>query len=116
MREACKFNVQIHNENILKSSVTKDPGVSSILLFSGSGINFPHPLYFCITYNNMVKNSKSRPKNSHSCVPFNYFAHFNVVFMCRVAMESAFPAILPAMECARMAEFFATGTVRYKIS
>jgi hypothetical protein len=27
------------------SSVTKDPGVSSILLFSGSGINFPRPLY-----------------------------------------------------------------------
>jgi hypothetical protein len=25
--------------------VTKDPGVSSILLFSGSGINFPRPLY-----------------------------------------------------------------------
>jgi hypothetical protein len=46
MREACKFNVQIHNRNILKSSVTKDPGVSSILLFSGSGINFPRPLYF----------------------------------------------------------------------
>jgi hypothetical protein len=45
MREACKFNVQIHNGNILKSSVTKDPGVSSILLFSGSGINFPRPLY-----------------------------------------------------------------------
>jgi hypothetical protein len=45
MREACKFNVQIHNGNILKSSVTKDPGVSSNLLFSGSGINFPRPLY-----------------------------------------------------------------------
>jgi hypothetical protein len=45
MREACKFNVQIHNVNILMSSVTKDPGVSSILLFSGSGINFPRPLY-----------------------------------------------------------------------
>jgi hypothetical protein len=45
MREACKFNVQIHNGNILMSSVTKDPGVSSILLFSGSGINFPRPLY-----------------------------------------------------------------------
>ena len=45
MREACKFNVQIHNGNILKSVVTKDPGVSSILLFSGSGINFPRPLY-----------------------------------------------------------------------
>ncbi len=44
MREACKFNVQIHNANILMSSVTKDPGVSSILLFSGSGINFPRPL------------------------------------------------------------------------
>jgi hypothetical protein len=48
MREACKFNVQIHNGNILMSSVTKDPGVSSILLFSGSGINFPRPLYFQI--------------------------------------------------------------------
>jgi hypothetical protein len=45
MREACKFNVHIHNGNILMSSVTKDPGVSSILLFSGSGINFPRPLY-----------------------------------------------------------------------
>jgi hypothetical protein len=45
MREACKFNVEIHNGNILMSSVTKDPGVSSILLFSGSSINFPHPLY-----------------------------------------------------------------------
>ncbi len=45
MREACKFKDQIHNGNILKSSVTKDPGVSSILLFSGSGINFPRPLY-----------------------------------------------------------------------
>ncbi len=45
MREACKFNVRIHNGNILMSSVTKDPGVSSILLFSGSGINFPRPLY-----------------------------------------------------------------------
>ena len=45
MREACKFNVQIHNGNILMSSVTKDPGVSSNLLFSGSGINFPRPLY-----------------------------------------------------------------------
>jgi hypothetical protein len=44
MREACKFNVQIHNGNILVSSVTKDPGVSSILLSSGSGINFPCPL------------------------------------------------------------------------
>jgi hypothetical protein len=39
MREACKFNFRIHNGNILMSSVTKDPGVSSILLFSGSGIN-----------------------------------------------------------------------------
>jgi hypothetical protein len=47
MREACKFNVQIHNGNILMSSVTKDPGVSSILLFSGSGIIFPRPLYIC---------------------------------------------------------------------
>jgi hypothetical protein len=45
MREACKFNLRIHNGNILMSSVTKDPGVSSILLFSGSGINFPRPLY-----------------------------------------------------------------------
>jgi hypothetical protein len=45
MREACKFNVQIHNGNNLMSSVTEDPGVSSILLFSGSGINFPLPLY-----------------------------------------------------------------------
>ncbi len=27
------------------SSVTKDPGVSSNLHFSGSGINFPRPLY-----------------------------------------------------------------------
>ncbi len=45
MREACKFNVRIHNGNILMSSVTKDPGVSSILLFIGSGINFPRPLY-----------------------------------------------------------------------
>jgi hypothetical protein len=27
------------------SSVTKDQGVSSNLLFSGSGINFPRPLY-----------------------------------------------------------------------
>jgi hypothetical protein len=45
MREACKFNVQIHNGNILMSSVTEDPEVSSILLFSGSGINFPRPLY-----------------------------------------------------------------------
>jgi hypothetical protein len=44
MREACKFNVQIHNGNILLSSVTKDPEVSSNLLFSGSGINFPRPL------------------------------------------------------------------------
>jgi hypothetical protein len=44
MREACKFNVQIHNGNILMSSVTKDPGVSSILLFSSSSINFPRPL------------------------------------------------------------------------
>jgi hypothetical protein len=25
--------------------VTKNPGVSSILLYSGSGINFPRPLY-----------------------------------------------------------------------
>jgi hypothetical protein len=49
MREACKFNVQIHNGNILMSSVTKDPGVSSILLFSGSGINFPRPLYYTDT-------------------------------------------------------------------
>ncbi len=46
MREACKLNVQIHNGNILVSSVTKDPEVSSILLFSGSSINFPRPLYF----------------------------------------------------------------------
>jgi hypothetical protein len=45
MREACKFNVQIHNGNILMSSVTKDPGVSSNLVFSGSGINFPRPLH-----------------------------------------------------------------------
>ncbi len=45
MREACKFNVRIHNGNILMSYVTKYPGVSSILLFSGSGINFPRPLY-----------------------------------------------------------------------
>jgi hypothetical protein len=45
MREAYKFNIRIHNGNILMSSVTKDPGVSSILLFSGSGINFPCPLY-----------------------------------------------------------------------
>jgi hypothetical protein len=45
MREACKFNVQIHNGNILMSSVTTDPGVSSNLFFSGSGINFPRPLY-----------------------------------------------------------------------
>jgi hypothetical protein len=45
MRDACKFNVQIHNGSILVSSVTKDPGVSSILLFSDSGINFPRPLY-----------------------------------------------------------------------
>jgi hypothetical protein len=48
MREACKFNVQIHNGNILMSSVTKDPGVSSNLPFSGSGINFPRPLYMYI--------------------------------------------------------------------
>jgi hypothetical protein len=33
MREACKFNVRIHNGNILMSSVTKDPGVSSISTF-----------------------------------------------------------------------------------
>jgi hypothetical protein len=45
MREAYKFNIRIHNGNILMSSVTKDPGISSILLFSGSGINFPRPLY-----------------------------------------------------------------------
>jgi hypothetical protein len=45
MREACKIKVQIHNGNILMSSVIKDPGVSSILLFSGSGINFQRPLY-----------------------------------------------------------------------
>jgi hypothetical protein len=44
MREACKFNVRIHNGNILMSSVAKDPRVSSILLLSGSGINFPRPL------------------------------------------------------------------------
>ena len=60
MREACKFNVQIHNGNIVMSSVTKDPGVSSILLFSGSGINFPRPLYasnrfFKITLQNYRK-------------------------------------------------------------
>jgi hypothetical protein len=48
MREACKFNVRFHNGNILMSSVTKNPGVSSILLFSGSGINFPRPLYLHI--------------------------------------------------------------------
>ncbi len=48
MREACKFKVRIHNGNILISSVTKDPGVSSILLFSGSGINFPRPLYIIV--------------------------------------------------------------------
>ena len=47
MREACKFNVRIHNGNILMSSVTKDPGVSCILLFRGSGINFPRPLCYC---------------------------------------------------------------------
>ncbi len=46
MREACKFNVRIHNGNIVMSSVTKEPGVSSILLFSGSGINFPRPLQY----------------------------------------------------------------------
>jgi hypothetical protein len=45
MKEACKFNVQIHNGNILMSSVTKDPGVSSNLVFSGSSINFPRSLY-----------------------------------------------------------------------
>ena len=33
----------IHNRNILMSSVAKDPGVSIILLFNGSGINFPRP-------------------------------------------------------------------------
>jgi hypothetical protein len=55
MREACKFNVQIHNGNIFVSSVTKDPGVSSILLFSGSGINFPRPLYInCCTVRNII--------------------------------------------------------------
>ncbi len=31
-------------------SVTKVPGVSSILLFSGSGINFPRPLYNVIPF------------------------------------------------------------------
>jgi hypothetical protein len=55
MREACKFNVQIHNGNILMSSVTEDPGVSSILLFSGSGINFPRPLYECIALSGVAR-------------------------------------------------------------
>ncbi len=30
MREACKFNVRIHNGNISMTSVTKDPGVSTL--------------------------------------------------------------------------------------
>ncbi len=59
MREACKFNVQIHNVNILMSSVTKDPGVSSILLFSGSGINFPRPLYFQSYFSTKLASIKS---------------------------------------------------------
>ncbi len=50
MREDCKFNVQIHKGKIFVSSVTKDPGVSNILLFSGSGINFPRPLYICTVH------------------------------------------------------------------
>ena len=74
MREACKFNVWIHNRNILMSSVAKDPGVSSILLFSGSGINFPRPLYFenflrplfCLF---LVKSAKIRPE-IFFCGPF----------------------------------------------
>ncbi len=42
------------------SSVTKDPGVSSILLFSGSGINFPRPLYICC-YNMVAAKSSIAP-------------------------------------------------------
>jgi hypothetical protein len=36
------------------SSVTEDPGVSSILLFSGSGINFPRPLYCTVSQTKKV--------------------------------------------------------------
>ncbi len=36
--------VPVPQHCILMLSVTKDPGVLSILLFSGSGINFPRPL------------------------------------------------------------------------
>ncbi len=33
--------------------------------------NFPIILFLCITYNEIVRNSKSKPKNSHSCVPLS---------------------------------------------
>jgi hypothetical protein len=41
------------------SSVTKDPGVSSILLFSGSGINFPRPLYIETTETNITVSKRT---------------------------------------------------------
>jgi hypothetical protein len=59
MREACKFNVQIHNGNILMSSVTKDPGVSSILLFNGSGMIFPRPLYVASVHTSPLRREGS---------------------------------------------------------
>ncbi len=39
-------------------SVTKNPGVSSILLFSGSGINFPRPLYSLSVGNKRFKGAR----------------------------------------------------------
>jgi hypothetical protein len=106
MREACKFNIQIHNGNILMSSVTEDPGVSSILLFSGSGINFPRPLYLpakkaaCVSIHAIlilqsIVSSDPREKNSQSLiVKFRYNPHrFQGRELCGQLVAKAFKMV-----------------------
>jgi hypothetical protein len=46
---------------------------------------FTKPYYLSITYNEILQNSKSEPKNSHSCIPFKMstfsFLHAYLYYM-----------------------------------
>jgi hypothetical protein len=60
-------------------SVTKVPGVSSILLFSGSGIYFPRPLYrrpnttkLESSINRVPKGHFNIEKNTYTTVTFRF--------------------------------------------
>jgi hypothetical protein len=60
------------------SSVTKDSGVSSVLLFSGSGINFPRPLYvptysIRVLVSGIPKKEMLNDKNTQTVKSYRFF-------------------------------------------